>query len=450
MDRDRSLVAKYGKTFGLFEGTLANLFTVDADLIRRIFIKDFDHFVNRRSFPSDIKYIRKFSTIIRDQEWREVRMASTPTFTTGKIKRMSPLIVDIADRLAEKTLKSADKDGKIDSKKIFSSFTMEVITKCAFGMTIDDLDSEDNVFLKNATALTQNKIGTSPLILLPFIFSGILAKLSSRMFVTKEFMYFIDTVVNVVEDRKKSQTKYNDFIEAGTEAILEVTKEVNGKKVQVFTLDEVEELIVAQSVLFLIAGNDTTANALTFGSYALATNPEVQKKLHEQVMAKLEEHGRICHEMINDFPYLDQFINEVLRMYPPAPRVERECNKDISYDGIHIKKGMIVSVPVFALHYCEEYYPEPEKFDPDRWAPENKANLNPYAFMTFGMGPRNCVGMRFALEEIKLALCSVVSRIEFVRVKETTDKLQFKDGFVGTQPANLFIGVIGRETPHME
>ncbi len=73
--------------------------------------------------------------------------------------------------------------------------------------------------------------------------------------------------------------------------------------------------------------------------------------------------------MINDFPYLDQFINEVLRMYPPAPRVERECNKDISYDGIHIKKGMIVSVPVFALHYCEEYYPEPEKFDPDRWEP---------------------------------------------------------------------------------
>jgi len=167
---------------------------------------------------------------------------------------------------------------------------MEVITKCAFGMTIDDLDSEDNVFLKNATALTQNKVGTSPLILLPFIFTGILAKLSSRMFVTKEFMYFIDTVVNVIEDRKKSQTKYNDFIEAGTEAILEVTKEVNGKKVQVFTLDEVEELIVAQSVLFLIAGNDTTANALTFGSYALATNPEVQKKLHEQVMAKLEEH----------------------------------------------------------------------------------------------------------------------------------------------------------------
>jgi len=94
MDRDRSLVAKYGKTFGLFEGTLANLFTVDADLIRRIFIKDFDHFVNRRSFPSDIKYIRKFSTIIRDQEWREVRMASTPTFTTGKIKRVSLAIDD--------------------------------------------------------------------------------------------------------------------------------------------------------------------------------------------------------------------------------------------------------------------------------------------------------------------------------------------------------------------
>ena len=90
--------------------------------------------------------------------------------------------------------------------------------------------------------------------------------------------------------------------------------------------------------------------------------------------------------MINDFPYVDHIIHEVLRMYPPAPRsninfskfkyyfltysinnrVERGCNKDVTYDGVHIKKGIVVTVPIFALHYDEEYYPDPYTFNPDR------------------------------------------------------------------------------------
>jgi len=84
-----------------------------------------------------------------------------------------------------------------------------------------------------------------------------------------------------------------------------------------------------------------------------------------------------------------------------------------------MKKGMLVSVATYPLHYSEEYYSEPQKFDPDRWAPENKHKINPYAYAPFGLGPRNCVGMRFAMEELKIALCSVVSKVKFVPTKET-------------------------------
>jgi len=123
--------------------------------------------------------------------------------------------------------------------------------------------------------------------------------------------------------------------------------------------------------------------------------------------------------MVLDFPYLDQFIREVLRMYPPVLRIERECNKTVTYDGLTIKKGTLVSIATFPLHYSEEYYDEPEKFNPDRWAPENKDNLNPYAYAPFGLGPRNCIGTRFAMEELKIALCTVLSRVKFVPVEET-------------------------------
>lgn len=266
--------------------------------------------------------------------------------------------------------------------------------------------------------------------------------LSDKYLVSEEEKYMVDLVVKVIEERKQSNQVYNDFIETGTEAVQEVTKLIDGKKVPAFTKEETDEIIVAQSVIFLLAGFDTTAATLTHTSYLLAKNPEIQEKLYDQVMSKLEQYGEVSHDMILDFPYLDQIINEVLRMYSPVVRLERECTKDITYNGIHMKKGMLVSVATYPLHYSEEYYSEPQKFDPDRWAPENKHKINPYAYAPFGLGPRNCVGMRFAMEELKIALCSVVSKVKFVPTKETPDKLTFDKGLVFVvQTLNAIVGV---------
>jgi len=126
-------------------------------------------------------------------------------------------------------------------------------------------------------------------------------------------------------------------------------------------------------------------------------------------------------------------------------RVDRACNKEVNYDGIHIPKGMVVSVSTYALHYSEEYYSDPETFNPDRWSPENKPNLDPYAFMPFGMGPRNCVAMRFALEEVKLILCTVVKQFRFFPVEETPTELLVDDGFNDIiQPIRTKVGITSR------
>ena len=131
--------------------------------------------------------------------------------------------------------------------------------------------------------------------------------------------------------------------------------------------------------------------------------------------------------MVSDIPYVDQFLNEVLRFYPPSIRIHREVSRDVTLtrdDGqtIRLDKGTIVAIPIYAIHHLEEYYPDPEKFDPDRWSPENKSKINPYAYLPFGMGPRNCVGMRFAMEELKIALCSLVYKFRFYPIPETPVK----------------------------
>ena len=129
--------------------------------------------------------------------------------------------------------------------------------------------------------------------------------------------------------------------------------------------------------------------------------------------------------MVMGIPYVDQFINEVLRFYPPVSRLDRKLTDDVTLTldetghQVHLKKGMVVNIPIYAIHHLEEYYPDPEKFDPDRWSAENKPQMNPYAYLPFSIGPRNCIGMRFALEELKLALCTLVHKFRFICVPET-------------------------------
>lgn len=120
--------------------------------------------------------------------------------------------------------------------------------------------------------------------------------------------------------------------------------------------------------------------------------------------------------------YMDQFIDETLRMYPAVLRLDRVASLDFEYNGMKIKKGMVLDVPVWALHYDPQIYPEPFKFDPDRFNDTNKSKRDRTAFLPFGIGPRNCVGMRFALVEIKFALSTILSRFYFEKCHKTPVK----------------------------
>ena len=117
--------------------------------------------------------------------------------------------------------------------------------------------------------------------------------------------------------------------------------------------------------------------------------------------------------------YMDMVIDETLRMYPPASRLDRVASNDYEYEGIKIKKGQVVGVAIYAMHHDPDLYPNPEKFDPNRFSDENKKNRESVAFLPFGAGPRNCIGMRFALIEIKLLLASILSKYRFLPCDKT-------------------------------
>ncbi|XP_059189386.1 cytochrome P450 3A19-like [Centropristis striata] len=178
-----------------------------------------------------------------------------------------------------------------------------------------------------------------------------------------------------------------------------------------------------------------------FVAYCLATNPDIQKILQEEVDETFPEKCRPTYEALTQMEYLDMVLNEAMRLYPIATRVERMSKSSVDINGVTIPKGTVVAVPVYTLHRDPALWPEPEAFKPERFSKENKHNLDPYAFLPFGAGPRNCIGMRFAVLMMKLAIVEILQRFSFVTCKETEIPLELgNEGFLAPKnPIKLML-----------
>ncbi|KXJ79535.1 hypothetical protein RP20_CCG000570 [Aedes albopictus] len=124
---------------------------------------------------------------------------------------------------------------------------------------------------------------------------------------------------------------------------------------------------------------------------------------------------------MQDMQYIDQCINESLRKYPPASNLTRTVSKDykLPNSNVVLQQGSTLIVPVYALHHDAEYYPNPEKYDPDRFTPEEMAKRNPYCFLPFGEGPRICIGLRFGMMQARVGLAYLLRDFSFTLSSQT-------------------------------
>lgn len=201
--------------------------------------------------------------------------------------------------------------------------------------------------------------------------------------------------------------------------------------------------MTAQCLLFFLTGYDTVSSAMYFMAYALAINPKVQQKLHEEVMSLKEKlNGRLpSYEDIQSLSYLDMVLSETLRLYPPVPLIDRLCNEKTTIENsdgtkVDLHPGDGVYFPVTAIHMDPNYYPEPEKFIPERFSPENRDNIKPFSYFPFGVGPRACIGSRFALMESKALFYSVISNFTIEKCSKTEIPLKIKPDPLQHRPLN--------------
>ncbi|XP_040836340.1 cytochrome P450 3A6-like isoform X1 [Ochotona curzoniae] len=413
-DFDKDCYKKYGNMWGLFEGPQPVLVFTDPDMMKTVLVKEcYSSFTNRRSF-GPVGFMKGSISNSKDEEWKRLRTLVTPTFTSGRLKEMLPIIAQYGDVLVKNLSQEAEKGKPINVKEIFGAYSMDVITSTSFGVNIDSLRNPEDPFLKNVRRLL-NLDFFNPLLfsvtLFPFLTPVYEALNISRY--PRDVTDFLKTSVEKIkEDRLKDKTKHRvDFLQLMINS--QNSKEVDSYK----ALTDTE--LVAQSIAFLSAGYETTSNTLSLIMYILATHSDVQQKLQQEVDAAFSNKALVTYDAVMQMEYLDMVVNEVLRLYPIASRIERVCKKDFEINGVLIPKGTIVAVPVFALHQDPKYWTDPYEFYPERFNKKNKDNINPYIYLPFGAGPRNCIGMRFALMSIKLALVRLMQNFSFKPCKET-------------------------------
>lgn len=408
------------RVIGFFDGRDPVYLVRDVDFIRQITIKDFDHFENRGFFvdPKSDTLLGNSLLLLTDKKWHDMRSTLSPAFTGSKMRQMFDLVVECADDMAKYFIKESTQNKPIrwEMKALFARYTIDIIASCAFGLKIDSLRDPDNTFYKIGSRMLGgrgSKINGLKVVLLR-LFPNVMRVFKVELFKSDVKQFFKSMVLDTMEEREKKGIIRPDLINI----LMQIRngnfkhnhEEANEKDTGFATVEEstigkrqvnrnwTDDEIIAQCFLFFVAGFDTISTSLSFLSYELAINQDIQQKLYEEIrdVNEILNGGRLIYDTLPKMKYFDQVISEALRKWPSALTTTRKCTKEFEFDlngnKVLIERGREIRIPIIAIHHDPLHWENPEKFDPERFSDENKHKIKPGSYIPFGIGPRNCIG----------------------------------------------------------
>lgn len=316
----KQAVDKNQKIAGVMEMCSPTLVITDPDLLKQIMVKAFDHFVDRRSFKlSHHDYLlKKMLLMVTGDQWKSLRSKVSPTFTTGKIRRMFKIFDTSSRKLVSYFEKETANCSQIDLTDGYFKFTMDVIASAAFGIDSKAFDQKGNSIFQ--TMGEKLPIKFEGLNLIKIIFMALCPQLSEYLglsfFSSDVQQFFSQMIKSAIKHREESGERREDFIQLMLEAKQNKHKKIDKneeltdceKDAEQFALDDDD--ITAQSVLFILGGYETTHSLLQFVAYVLALNKDVQYRLLQEVKTSLDDNdGEFTYESVNKMEYLDMVMN---------------------------------------------------------------------------------------------------------------------------------------------
>jgi len=392
------LHAKYGKTFMFKSPTKPYVVdTTDPRIVEHVLKTNFENYVKGAWFTDRLTDLLGSGIFNADGDlWHGQRKTASHMFTANQFKNhIWKVVQKNCQTLNDLLRKSAQREEVVDLFNVLNRFTLDTIGSIGFARDIGSLSNADSPFLKSFDRAQQISLWRfiNPMW---FIFRAL--GLGEESEARRHFRLLADYSLETVRMLKEDPTgeKADSFV-----GMFVAEAKTNGAKVA-------DDAFLKDMVLnFLIAGRDTTAQAMSWIFWLLMGHPEVEQKLLEEIELEIGD-GPITYENSGRLRYLQSVINEGLRLYPSVP-VDSKMSlaDDVLPDGTILPAGNVVQYNIYAMGRCTELWGEDAaEFRPERW--EGKNLPSSYIYPAFNAGPRECLGKRLAWVEMRACIAEVM------------------------------------------
>lgn len=415
----------------------------DPNLVEQILIQNFTSFHDRSESKFEEPLMKTLFNA-RGKSWRIMRSKLNPSFTSTKVKGMFDQIIKCSEFTTSQIEDRIVSSKLVDVGSLMFEYVTEVIASCAFGIQLLSNVNQKNKFKRAIEKIFSFNLFRAIRIAMFFVFPKLFAFSGVKVVYRSVSDFFIYLTKESIRYRKQNNIRRNDFLnllmelkdqEDGGFEIDEdstmvqedsISKEFFMKEVplvtkflhkeQIFTEDRIAALVFN----FITGGLRPAVSTISSALLEVAKNPDIQKKVFEEIDLTIRKHKGWSYEAVRDMEYLDKVIQETLRMYNLTTVLIRIVTEPYTLPGttLTLEKDQLVYIPLNPLHMDPQHHPSPNVFNPDRFL---DSSYKPTAFfMPFGNGPRICIAMKFATMMMKVCL----ARVLFDYSVEFNDQMQ--------------------------
>ncbi|XWX04041.1 cytochrome P450 [Aggregatilineales bacterium SYSU G02658] len=365
------------------------------DDVQQVLVKQAHKFHKAIIYKATLSEYLGNGLLISDGDfWRRQRSLAQPAFHYKRVQAYADVMTEYSLQMRESWRAGETRDIAHD----MMSLTLFIVAKTLFDT---DIRGEQNQIAEALEVLLRSVIEQSQKIIRLPDWVPTPARQRKR--------WSIDTLheitMEIIQQRRASGEDKGDLL-----SMLISAESETGERMT-------DEQVRDEALTIVLAGHETTANAMTWTFYLLSEHPEVEARLREEVVRVLGDRPPTLADL-PQLTYTEQVIKESMRLYPPAWSFARSVIEEVELGGYTIPKYSTVIILPYVIHRDARWFADPERFDPDRFSPAREASLPKYAYLPFGGGPRICIGNAFAMMEAKLILAAIVQRWRLRRASD--------------------------------